>query len=114
MMRRLGIAVVTAVTVAAALTPTGVAQQVGGRRHRVIIQGLRFTPADVVAAPGDTVLWVNRDLVPHTITAQDESWGSDGLATNITWEMRVTDSTAGDYFCRYHPTMHGRLLIRRR
>jgi len=28
--------------------------------------------------------------------------------------MRVTDSTAGDYFCRYHPTMHARLVIRRR
>ena len=113
-MRRLGIAVVTAVAVAAALTAAGLAQDVKGRRHRVTIAGLQFTPADVVADPGDTVEWVNRDLVPHTVTARDESWDSHGLAENATWEMHITDSTVGDYFCRYHPTMHGRLVIRRR
>jgi plastocyanin len=109
----LGIAVVMAVAVAAAFTPAGVAQKTGGRRHRVTIEGLRFVPADVVAAPGDTVVWVNRDLVPHTVTARDESWDSHGLAANATWEIHVSDSTAGEYFCRYHPTMHGRLVIRR-
>lgn len=79
-MRRLGIAVVTAAAVAAALTPAGVAQDVASRRHRVTIAGLRFTPADVVADPGDTVEWVNRDLVAHTVTARDESWDSHGLS----------------------------------
>jgi plastocyanin len=113
-MRRLGIAVVTAVAVAAALTAAGVAQDVKGRRHRVTIAGLQFTPADVVADPGDTVEWVNRDLVPHTVTARDGSWDSHGLAENATWEMHITDSTVDDYFCQFHPTMHGRLVIRRR
>jgi len=112
-MRRLGIAVVTAVAVAAALTAAGVAQD-ESRRHRVTIAGLQFTPADVVADPGDTVEWVNRDLVPHTVTARDGSWDSHGLAQNATWEMHITDSIVGDYFCQYHPTMHGRLVIRRR
>jgi plastocyanin len=112
-MRRLGIAVVTAGAVAVALTAAGVAQD-ESRRHRVTIEGLRFTPADVVADPGDTVEWVNRDLVPHTVTARDDSWDSHGLAENATWEMHITDSTVGDYFCQYHPTMHGRLVIRRR
>ena len=113
-MRRLGIAVVTAAAVAAALTPAGVAQDVESRRHRVTIAGLRFTPATVVAHSGDTVEWVNRDLVTHTVTARDESWDSRGLAENATWEMHITDSMVGDYFCRYHSTMHGRLVIRRR
>jgi len=94
MMRRLGIAVVTAVAVAAAVTPTGVAQQVGGRRHRVTIQGLRFTPADVVAAPGDTVVWVNRDLVPHTVTAKDKSLASPSESQGIAIDDKVSHDAA--------------------
>ena len=108
---RLGIAVVTAVAVAAALTSMGIAQEMGARRHHVTIKDFQFAPASVVVAPGDTVVWVNRDLVPHTITARDGSWDSDGLGQNATWEMHVTNSTAGEYLCRYHPTMHGRLMI---
>ena len=111
-MRRLGIAVVTVVAVAAALIPAGVALE--SRRHRVTIEGLRFTPAHLVVLSGDTVVWVNRDIVSHTVTAQDESWDSHQLAPNATWEMHVMDSTAGDYFCRFHPTMHGQLVIRLR
>lgn len=113
-MRRLGIAVVTVIAVAAAVTPAGMAQAMGGRLHRVIIKGLQFVPADVVVAPGDTVVWVNQDLVPHTVTARDGSWDSHGLVENATWEMHVTDSSAREYFCQYHPTMHGRLVIRRK
>jgi plastocyanin len=112
--RRLGIAVVTAVIVATAAIPTSIAQEMSARRHRVTIKGFQFTPAVVVVAPGDTVVWVNRDLVPHTITARDGSWDSHGVAQNATWEMHVTDSTASEYICRYHPMMQGRLVIRRR
>src|SRR5262249_51523265 len=88
-MRRLRLAVVTALAVAAALAPAGMAQEMGDRRHRVTIKGLHFAPADVVVGPGDTVVWVNRDLVSHTVTAQDGSWDSQGLTENATWEMRV-------------------------
>lgn len=113
-MRRLGIAVVTVVAVTAAVTSAGMAQKMAGHRHRVIIKGLQFVPADVVVAPGDTVLWVNQDLVQHTVTARDETWDSHALTQNATWEMHVTESTAGEYFCRYHPMMHGRLVITRK
>ena len=106
-------AVVAALVALAALTAANAAQKMRGRHYVVTAKGLQFTPADLTVAPGDTVTWVNRDLVPHTVTARDGSWDSQGLAENATWEMRVTGSTAGEYFCRYHPTMHGRLVIGR-
>jgi plastocyanin len=57
--------VVTAVTVAVAVTPASMEQETGARRRRVTIKGLRFMPADVVVAPDHTVRWINRDLFSH-------------------------------------------------
>ena len=109
--RRWGIALVTAVAVTATVAAPAAAEEIRGRRHRVSIEGFRFVPARVVAAPGDTVVWVNRDLVPHTLTARDESWDSRELPANARWELHITETTAGEYFCRYHPAMHGRVAI---
>lgn len=110
-MRRLRVAAVTVGAVAAVLSSVAGAQEMGGRRHRVTIEGFRFAPARVLVAPGDTVVWINRDLVPHTLTAQDESWDSREVAANATWEMRITEATASAYFCRYHPRMQGRVVV---
>ena len=43
----------------------------GGARpatHAVEIRAFRYAPDAVVAAPGDTVVWTNADVVPHTAT----------------------------------------------
>ncbi len=113
-MFRWGMVAVTAIVVAAALIPTGAAPTGGGVRHRVDIQRFTFMPERLVVAVGDTVVWVNRDLVPHALAAQDGSWGSSSLETNITWELRVTEETSGAYFCPYHPTMRGQVQVRRK
>ena len=38
------------------------------RRHVVEIRGMAFHPAVLEIHRGDTVVWVNRDFVPHTAT----------------------------------------------
>ena len=110
----MGIAAVTGMVVAAAFAPTGVAQDAREGRHRVDIQRFTFVPDRLVVAPGDIVVWVNHDLVPHTVTAEDGGWDSQELAPNDKWELRVTEEMTGDYFCRYHPMMRGRVHVRRR
>jgi plastocyanin len=97
----------------AAFTPLRATQEAGGVRHRVDIQRFTFVPEYLVVAPGDTVVWVNRDLVPHTLTAQDSSWDSQALETNQAWELRFTEGMTGHYFCRFHPTMQGQVHVRR-
>ncbi len=82
--------------------------------HTVQIRNLRFSPSELVVAPGDTVVWVNNDLIPHTITADDRSWDSERLNQNDRWEVVVHEGMRETYFCRYHPSMTGRLLIRLR
>jgi len=41
------------------------------QRHVVEIRNLEFTPKELVVATGDTITWINYDLVPHTVTADD-------------------------------------------
>ena len=42
------------------------------RTHRVVIQGLLYRPETLVVRRGDTVVWVNDDPMPHTVTAAGE------------------------------------------
>lgn len=106
--------ILAAVLALVALPALGVPQAAGRERHRVEIQGFAFVPERLVVAPGDTVVWVNRDLAPHTVTAEDARWDSQRLEADIAWELHITEEMAGDYFCRYHPGMRGQLHVRRR
>ena len=83
------------------------------RRVVIEIRAFKFAPPAVRLRPGDTVVWVNRDLVPHTATAADRSWDSGLIKAGGRWSMTVTARTARAYFCRYHPAMKARLRIDR-
>ena len=38
--------------------------------HTVTIEEMRFQPERLTVARGDTIVWVNKDLVPHTATSE--------------------------------------------
>lgn len=67
----------------------------------------RFEPSSVAAAVGDTIRWINRDPVPHTVTARDSTWNSRMIEAAGEWRMVVRADVRREYFCIYHPTMTG-------
>lgn len=73
--------------------------------HTVEIRNLQFTPQELNVAPGDTIIWINHDFVPHTVTADNESWDSGLIKANGQWQLVVKEEMLTTYFCRYHPTM---------
>jgi plastocyanin len=79
--------------------------------HTVTIEGMRFQPDVLTVAPGDTIVWVNRDLVPHTATSKDGGFDSKEIQADGSW--RYTIRTAGDfaYVCTFHPTMTATLRV---
>lgn len=84
-------------------------------RHDVTLRKIAFTPAIVSAATGDTVVWRNDDLVPHTVSARDRSWDSGNLPPDSSWRL-IVPVPAGDslrYGCRYHPGMQGVVVVTR-
>ena len=44
--------------------------------HTVTIDGASFSPADLTVKAGDTIVWVNKDLLAHTATAKGGAFDS--------------------------------------
>lgn len=89
----------------AAHSPAGAAQT-----HTIAIEGMQFAPAAVTVKRGDTVVWVNRDLVPHTATARG-AFDSGAIAAGKSWKMTATAEGRYQYVCTLHPTMKASLVI---
>ena len=82
------------------------------RQHIVEIQAFSFSPQRTVVSPGDTIVWINRDIVPHTVTANGGTWRSHALEEGESWEIVVETSGAYAYFCEFHPHRTGVLAAR--
>ncbi len=76
------------------------------------MRGTRFVPAVLRVAPTDTIVFVNRDLIPHTVTAEEGEFDSGNVAVGSGWRLVLMRSGVHDYLCEYHPTMTGRIVIR--
>lgn len=78
-----------------------------GSVHEVHIRAMRFEPAVIDARPGDTVVWINDDFLPHTATSTSEAWDSGEIAPGASWRLVVGADGAGEYLCTFHPMMTG-------
>ncbi len=89
--------------------------QAGAATYIVTIEGMEFRPSTLVLHRGDRVVWVNRDLVPHTATAADgRRFDSGHIAPGASWEHVVQGDGSLPYVCTLHPTMQAVLEIRKR
>jgi plastocyanin len=79
--------------------------------HTVLIEGMRFQPEGLTVAGGDTVVWLNRDMVPHTATS-DGHFDSNEIAPGKSWTYTLRDSGEFAYICTYHPLMKAVLRVR--
>jgi plastocyanin len=79
--------------------------------HTVEISRMQFNPQVLVVSQGDTVEFVNKDLVTHDVTeVSGKSWKSPALASGAKWRL-VARKTA-DYYCSYHPVMKGKIEVK--
>jgi len=88
-------------TALAALAPTEVA-----------IDNFAFALPAIEVAAGTTVTWVNRDDIPHTVTADDRSYKSDPLDTGDRFSRTFATPGLYRYFCSLHPKMTGTVTVR--
>ena len=79
--------------------------------HRVIIDGMSFRPQVIEAAPGDTIVWENRDMFTHNVTAAAPHVASGNLAPGAHWRYVVRTNGSFDYRCTLHPVMTGRVEV---
>ena len=77
---------------------------------RVEISKLVFTPAQISAHVGDTIEWVNADVVAHTATARSKDFDVM-IAPNKTTRQALNKAGVFDFFCRFHPNMTGHIDV---
>jgi plastocyanin len=81
------------------------------RQLTVAIAGMKFVPATLAVRPGDRVTWVNKDLVPHTVTARDGRFDSRTIAAGASFTWTASGGGPVAYACLYHPTMVATLTL---
>ena len=96
--------------VLAALAFPGAATSEAPKTHTVLITGFRFVPEKLEVNTGDTVIWKNADLVPHTATAR--KFDSKGLDQGQSWSYIAKAKGSFPYICTFHPTMKAELTVK--
>lgn len=72
-----------------------------------------YSPSVVRIEAGGEVTWVETDrLLVHTATATAGSFGSSFLSYGQRYTVRFNAPGVYAFFCRIHPTMRGRVVVR--
>ena len=75
------------------------------------IKNFAFVPPSVTIHPGSTVRFVQDDEAAHTVTATDKSYDSGNLNQKDAWLHTFTTEGTFTYFCAYHPSMRGTVIV---
>lgn len=91
----------------AAAAPAGAAA--GAAAPVVSMENIAFAPETLTVRPGTEVLFENRDVAPHTVTA--EASGIDSGTINPGKSFRLVVNQPLDYICTIHPSMKAKILL---
>ena len=78
--------------------------------HVVEMKQMQFQPAELTVQKGDTVEFLNHDMVAHNIVEAKGTWSSSILPAGKSWKTVIDKSY--DYICTIHPTMKGKLIVK--
>jgi len=81
------------------------------KTHTVTIEGMRFQPEALTVARGDTIVWVNKDIVPHTATSTTGGFDSKDIQVDKSWRYTIRKNGDFAYICTLHPTMKAMLRV---
>jgi len=104
-------------TVTPAPRPTPTQQEINANKMApvtayVTIKGGAFSPQVITVKAGGTVVWTNKDAVPHT-TKSDNTllWDSGTLQPGASFSHVFKSVGSYPYSCVIHPSMHGTVMV---
>lgn len=77
----------------------------------VNIDNFTFTPSPLTVKAGTTIIFRNRDDIPHSIVGAKAEFHSKALDTDDTFSFTFAKSGAYEYFCGLHPQMKGMIVV---
>lgn len=84
--------------------------ETGPRRREIRMRGNSFAPRELRATLGDTIVWVNGDIVRHNAVRRD-LFDSGELKSGERFQWVPTDTGEVRYQCTIHTRMRGALRI---
>ncbi|WP_239003961.1 cupredoxin domain-containing protein [Nocardia panacis] len=98
-------------------TSVGAASTPAGERKpgtiTVEVSAMKFSPTDLTVKVGDTVTWLFRDRVPHTVQGiGDKAMGINSpIIQKGEWSYTFTLPGTYRYLCSLHPEMRGTVTV---
>ena len=83
--------------------------KVKAKSYTVEIIGMKYQPDVLRVHKGDTVIWINNDIVPHDVTEENKAWASPLMMPGDSWQKVITKSEA--YYCSIHLVMKGEVIV---
>ena len=56
-----------------------------GAVHTVVIENMQYNPPELRVHRGERIVWVSKDLFPHTVTAASHAFDSGSIAAGASW-----------------------------
>jgi plastocyanin len=103
MMPRWTLPIVAALTLAASVSAHAGTIQ-------ITMENLVISPAQSTAKVGDTIEWINKDILAHTATARNGDWDVM-LPPKKNGTLVLKKAGTIEYYCRFHPNMKATLTV---
>jgi plastocyanin len=108
---RTGASILAYALVASTTTSLAAFSEAAGTTYQVVIEQMRFDPPVLTVNRGDRVVWVNKDLFPHTATGMSKAFDSHEILPNASWSYVTHQTGRYPYLCTLHTTMRGTLIV---
>jgi plastocyanin len=79
--------------------------------REVDIDNFAFTPKELTVKAGTTIVFHNRDDIPHSVVAAKGEFHSKALDTDDTFEFTFAKAGTYSYSCGLHPQMQGKIVV---
>lgn len=79
--------------------------------HQVSIQNFSFVPQSLSIVAGDSVIFTNNDVAPHTATSTTGLFDSGFLNVGAAWGTQFNSDGSYPYVCLYHSNMTGVITV---
>ena len=91
--------------------PTGQATGQPAGKAEVKIDNFSFGPETLTVSVGTTVIWTNRDDIPHTVVSTEGVFKSKVRDTDETFSYTFSKAGTYPYYCSVHPKMTGKIVV---
>src|SRR5215469_16714168 len=93
------------------LHPTRARSEDKASLTEVRVDNFSFWPETLTVAVNSTVIWVNKDDVPHVIASNDGLFKSKALDTDDKYSYTFSKAGTYAYYCSIHPKMVGKIVV---